>query len=197
MDASPHVIFTTSEAPVGYRQRLRNTAAQQAFIATEVIRLVHVAAEFAAPSVEVSRSSRQWQRSNSSTGAGHAIAKAERGYRRWTDSAHLLVIFHELDRPTVTPLYRDPRGLPTDVVQLFQSQSRELIPKDYAALTVAELYTILTRISRSSPPTSGLPVEYALTADNMLKTVLIYFAGTGGCALRHYGPYGLRQAYIV
>ena len=39
MDATPHVIFTTSEAPVGYRQRSRYTAAQQAFIATEVLRL--------------------------------------------------------------------------------------------------------------------------------------------------------------
>lgn len=159
-----------------------------------VTALFKVAAEFAAPSVEACRTS---QRAYLRSSPGRLMA--ERKYLSWTESEHLLVVFHELDRQTITPLYRHPRNLPKDVVELFQTQSpgQRWIPKDYAVLSSKELYTILLHICRRTDRDNTLPVGYALTADNMLKMVLIFLRIQAGVPCVIMGHTGCGKTSVI
>jgi len=95
---------------------------------------------------------------------------------RWEDSNHLIYVFHNQDIQTLSVLYRKLSKVPKSMQQLFQNQlKRKMV--DYTSLNQGELQAILQKISRSQKEelkeAKGMPYDYVLTPDNLLKMVLI------------------------
>ena len=80
-----------------------------------------------------------------------------------------------IDRAQISALYKDPTRVPDSVAQLMRSQhigSRTYTLNNYNKMSYDELLGVLQRIARSSITTHNHP-PYALTADNLLKMVLV------------------------
>ncbi|KAG0610191.1 hypothetical protein M758_7G045200 [Ceratodon purpureus] len=88
---------------------------------------------------------------------------------RWSDSKHVMIFFHLTGRIAV--LYKEPRHVPSSLVDLFHKQKGKL--PHYESLTSEQLYEELWPIlHRTQPPARDS--LYVLTADNFLKMALIF-----------------------
>jgi hypothetical protein len=89
--------------------------------------------------------------------------------QRWSDSKHVMMFFQLSGRMAV--LYKNPRHVPTSLVDLFRKQKAKL--PHYESLTSEQLYEELWPIlHRTQPPARD--TLYVLTADNFLKMALIF-----------------------
>lgn len=118
------------------------------------------------------RSVKAWldgqQETTMSTNTAALMAARMDNMQRWADSKHVMVFFKVNGQMAV--LYKDPRHVPTSLVDLFHKQGEKL--PHYELLTSEQLYKELWPLLHRTPPPAGNSF-YVLTADNFLKMALI------------------------
>jgi hypothetical protein len=80
------------------------------------------------------------------------------------------------DGTHITALYKDPSKVPNSVMELMRSQhvgSGAFVLQDYDRMTPIELLGVLTKIAQNAGEPAQPLSSYALTADNLLKMVLV------------------------
>ena len=119
------------------------------------------------------RSVKAWldeqQESTTSVNTEALMAARMDNMQRWSDSKHVMIFFHWNGRLAV--LYKDPRHVPTSLVDLFHKQKAKL--PHYESLASEDLYKELWPILHKTEPPAR-DTLYVLTADNFLKMALIF-----------------------
>ena len=99
------------------------------------------------------------------------------GMIHWADNNHLVIVFHSLQALTVSALYRKLSLVPISVQKLFKTQAvKGKGMENFNAMSQQQLQQRLDLTVRTTPRGTDeglLSVSYALTADNILKMVLI------------------------
>ncbi len=128
--------------------------------------LVNVAKYFAAPSVPRVKMN-QAQHMNYEDILIDRLSKQE----TWDSIKHFILIFQE--GGSITPMYRDQGVVPKKLKGMLQTQNSPL--KEYHNMSHSELLQELRQIVCSNPMANDITLrnDYAVTADNMLKMVLI------------------------
>lgn len=143
--------------------------------------IIHVSKDFASRSVEVCRESQiatvETDELVESNVAASFIGRAE-GMIRWEDSNHLMFVFHNQNIHTLSALYRNLSKVPAEIRNLFESQMKKEM-EDFNKMDQEKLQILLQKVARENPLPlkkkylNDLSKNYALTADNLLKMVLI------------------------
>ncbi|XP_046855114.1 E3 ubiquitin-protein ligase RNF213-like isoform X2 [Xenia sp. Carnegie-2017] len=138
--------------------------------------LLEVSQDFACRSLTTHHSTRMQQ--NLSSTVQSMVHRVE-GMIQWEQSNHLLIVFQSIDSQTVAAFYREKSKVPSNICELLKSQtvgekSKELV--DYKELSHVELHKMLEKIACTRSSQGNVAADfsgYALTADNMLKMILI------------------------
>ncbi|XP_046854892.1 uncharacterized protein LOC124447906 [Xenia sp. Carnegie-2017] len=139
--------------------------------------LLHTSKDFASRSLSTCDSTEAQNTSSLSTAQN--IVQRMKGMIQWEESNHLLIVFQNIDSQTIAAFYRDKSKVPSNIRELLKSQivgekSKELV--DFKELSHEDLHKMLEKIActRSSQGNVASKFSgYALTADNMLKMILI------------------------
>ncbi|KAL4235117.1 hypothetical protein ACF0H5_006755 [Mactra antiquata] len=150
-----------------------------------VMAMIEVATEFATRSVQSCRDTQfttvnrdTEEQSLAKSDFSTKIANITDGMIRWEDSNHMLFVFHNQNINTLSALYRHLAEVPNDIQNLFESQMKKKMV-DFNTLTQIHFRDLLQKIARVNPfplpkeQLDGISQNYALTADNLLKMVLI------------------------
>lgn len=143
--------------------------------------IIQVSKDFASRSVKVCRESQiATVETDELDEIGFAASVSGRveGMIRWEDSNHLMFVFHNQNIHTLSALYRNLSKVPAEIRNLFESQMKKEM-EDFNKMDQEKLQILLQKVARENP----LPLKktylkylsnnYALTADNLLKMVLI------------------------
>ncbi|EFC43205.1 Hypothetical protein NAEGRDRAFT_80150 [Naegleria gruberi] len=129
--------------------------------------LMDVYSEFSTRSVHGNRKQQQHHVMGSKS---DVVLFKESGMVRWEESNHLIVAFHKYDS-TITALYRDLSFLQQTHSDIFDTlQSQKVSLPDYSSLNQEALLFELGKMAGSITEYDG---QYAMTADNLLKMMLI------------------------
>lgn len=170
-----------------------------------VTALLLAALEFSTRSVSPIKSAQAMTvRGPSSTVHNSSDSMVERvkGMVRWAETNHLIVTFNSLDFHTVSVLYRDMSAVPKNVIDLLQSQhflrGGDFHLDDFSKMTHKELLERLERICRRSPLSSTISFpDYVLTADNLLKMLLILLRIRAGIPVVIMGETGCGKTSLI
>ncbi|KAL4235125.1 hypothetical protein ACF0H5_006763 [Mactra antiquata] len=147
--------------------------------------MIEVGTEFATRSVQSCRQTQSTtvnrdpeEHSLAKSAFSTKIANITDGMIRWEDSNHMLFVFHNQNINTLSALYRHLTKVPDDIKNLFESQMKKKMV-DFNTLTQNHFQDLLQKIARVNPfplqktTLDEISQNYALTADNLLKMVLI------------------------
>ncbi|XP_064628010.1 uncharacterized protein LOC135487838 [Lineus longissimus] len=169
--------------------------------------LTDVVADFAVRSV---KSSSEFQRTSQGLVTGEdtegvsydkSVDNRFRGMIHWSESNHLMVLFHDQDPDTISPIYYDLKDVPSGIKDLFDNLNAPL--QDFSSLSPDELLRLLKKLVYDS--TSPFQEEtfakmlekYALTADNFQKMVLIKWKINAGIPVVIMGDTGCGKTSLI
>ncbi|XP_053401074.1 uncharacterized protein LOC123550673 [Mercenaria mercenaria] len=143
--------------------------------------MIEVSSDFATRSVDVCRES---QISTIATEENYlsdlaaSVTHRVDSMIRWEESNHLMFVFHNQNIHTISALYRNLSKVPYEIKNLFESQIKKKM-EDFNSMDQEKLQRMLQKVARINPfplpkeQLLELSKDYALTADNLLKMVLI------------------------
>ncbi|XP_060554247.1 uncharacterized protein LOC132715276 [Ruditapes philippinarum] len=143
--------------------------------------MIDVSYDFATRSIDVCRESQIsaiQTEENIKSDLASSVTNRVNSMIRWEDSNHLMFLFHNQNIHTISALYRNLTLVPKEIRSLFESQMKKDM-EDFKCMDQEKLQTMLQRVARVNPlplpkkELLELSKDYALTADNLLKMVLI------------------------
>lgn len=170
-----------------------------------VTALLQAALEFSTRSISPIKSAQTMTVHGPSSAAynsSDSMVERVKGMVRWAETNHLIVTFNSLDFHTVSVLYREMSAVPKNIVDLLQSQhflrGGDFHLDDFSKMTHKELLERLERICRISPFPSTMPFpDYVLTADNLLKMLLLLLRIRAGIPVVIMGETGCGKTSLI
>ncbi|KAJ8320969.1 hypothetical protein KUTeg_002556 [Tegillarca granosa] len=101
------------------------------------------------------------------------------GIIKWEDSNHLMLLFQNKDKETISALYKDLQRVPKFITKLLEIQGQKQL-RDLDDMSQTEQQNLVFAIARSGQSpidpdiAERLAKSYVLTTDNILKMVLIW-----------------------
>jgi len=156
-----------------------------------VMSLVNFSCDFA------TRSIRHVRQRQGSTITEEAIVVPEwtKGMVGWDDNNQLMIVFHPGGH-SLTALYRRLDNVDPNIRNLIETQGRVILP-DYFRLSDKELRNQLAMICGEPSPENLGPSSYVLTADNLLKVVMIITRVQAGIPVIIMGETGCGKTSLI